>query len=99
MNVDVSILISALSLVISAVVGFTAIRNNNSSNDRQEASQLTMLIVKLENIAEGINEIKSEMGYLKGDVKDLRDRLIVVEQSTKSAHKRIDDLGNDEHSK
>lgn len=54
------------------------------------------MIVKLENINTGITEIKAEMKNVKSDVQELRDRLIVVEQSTKSAHKRLDGLvGND----
>jgi len=33
-----------------------------------------------------------ELENVKNDVQDLRDRLIIVEQSTKSAHHRIDGL-------
>ena len=50
------------------------------------------LIVKLENIGNGVNEIKSDMRNMRNDIQDLRDRLIIVEQSTKSAHHRLDGL-------
>ncbi|MBR0425823.1 MAG: hypothetical protein IJK01_06865 [Clostridia bacterium] len=92
MMVDVPILISALSLLVAIIVAITSIRSRNASSDKQEASQITTLIVKLENIADGVNEIKSDMRNVKNDVQDLRDRLIIVEQSTKSAHHRIDGL-------
>lgn len=82
--------ISALSLIVSIVVGFSAIKSRNSSDIRQESSQLTTLIVKLENIADGVNEIKAELRNVKDDVRELRDRVIAVEESTKQAHKRID---------
>ena len=91
MTIEIPILISVLSLVVSAIVGFTSIKSRNSANDRQEASQLTTLIVKLETIADGVNEIKADLRNMKDDVRELRDRVIAVEQSTKSAHKRIDD--------
>ena len=87
-----STIISLCSLIIAMVVAFSNIRNKNYVNDRESASQITTLIVKLENIADGINEIKSEMKSMKSDVDDLRERLIRVEQSTKSAHHRMDTL-------
>lgn len=93
----IPVAISALSLVVSVIVGFSAIRSRNSTDTKQEASQLTTLIVKLENIADGVNEIKADMRNIKDDVKELRERVIVVEQSTKSAHRRIDDCLGEEH--
>lgn len=91
-TIDISVLISVVSVVIAAVVAVTTIRRNNTTDDRQEASNLTTLIVKLENISEGVNEIKSDMRNMKSDIQDLRDRLIRVEQSDKSAHHRLDNL-------
>lgn len=92
MVIDVPILISALSLLVAIIVAITSIRRGNSADDKQSASQITTLIVKLENIADGVNEIKSDMRNVKNDVQDLRDRLIIVEQSCKSAHHRIDGI-------
>ncbi len=92
MQVDVTIIISFMSLLVAVVVGITNIRRNNATDDRQEASETTTLIVKLENINDGVNEIKSDMRNLRNDVQDLRDRLIMVEQSTKSAHRRLNTL-------
>ena len=92
MVIDVPILISALSLLVAIIVAITSIRSRNASTDKQEASQITTLIVKLENIADGVNEIKSDIRNVKNDVQDLRDRLIIVEQSCKSAHHRLDGL-------
>ena len=88
----IPVLISALSLIVSIVVGFSAIRSRNTLDTREEASQLTTLIVKLENIADGVNEIKADLRNIKNEIQDLRDRLIIVEQSTKSAHNRLDIL-------
>lgn len=92
MKIDVPILISVLSLLVAAAVGISSIKRNKSSDDRQEASEMTTLIVKLENINNGVNEIKSDMRNMRSDIQDLRDRLIIVEQSTKSAHHRLDSI-------
>lgn len=92
MQVEVTVIISFMSLFVAGIVGITNIRRNNATDDRKEASETTTLIVKLENINEGVNEIKSDMRNLRNDVQDLRDRLIMVEQSTKSAHHRLNTL-------
>lgn len=92
MAVNPSVLISALSLVVAVIVAVSNIGSRNSESTRQSASQITTLIVKLENIADGITEIKSDMRNIKGDVQELRDRLIIVEQSVKRCHERVDTL-------
>ncbi|MBR1732169.1 MAG: hypothetical protein IJ729_00270 [Alloprevotella sp.] len=90
--VSVPVLISGLSLAVAVIVAITNLRRNNAADDRRAATETTTLIVKLENINNGVNEIKSDMRSMKSDIQDLRDRLIIVEQSAKSAHHRIDTL-------
>lgn len=92
MQVEITVLISFVSLCVAGIVGITNIRRNEATDDRKEASETTTLIVKLENISEGVNEIKSDMRNIRNDVQNLRDRLIMVEQSTKSAHHRLNIL-------
>lgn len=98
MSIDISLLLSAVSVCVAVVVAVTNIKRSNAHDSHREASDLTTLIVKLENINEGINEIKSEMRNMKNDIQDLRDRLIIVEQSVKSAHHRIDTINSKEKS-
>ena len=45
---------------------------------------------------EEVEEIKNEIKTVKQDIEKLRERVIIVEQSAKSAHKRIDGI-KDEH--
>lgn len=96
MTIEIPTLISAVSLIIALIVALNNIRNQHYHNDSESASQTATLIVKLESIADGVNEIKADMRNMKNDVQDLRDRLIIVEQSTKSAHHRIDCIENKE---
>ncbi len=90
MTIETSVLISVVSVGFAVYMGLTNIKRNKTSDDKTDASQLTTVIVKLENIGNGITEIKNEMGNVKNDLKDSRDRIIVVEESTKAAHKRLD---------
>lgn len=92
MQIDISFLIAIISLSLSAVVGLSGLRRNAKHDDRQEASSLTTLLVKIENINNGINEIKSDMRGVRADIQDVRERLVLVEQSVKSAHHRIDTI-------
>ncbi len=92
MTIEVALVISALSLIFAVYSGVTSMKRSQKTDDKKEETELTTVIVKLENISTGISEIKNELGNIKIDVKELRDRLIVVEQSSKQAHKRIDGL-------
>lgn len=65
-------------------------KRNRESDDKKEATQMTTVICKLENIASDTTEIKSEMKSLKVEVQDLREKTVITEQATKSLHKRVD---------
>ena len=91
MTIEVALVISALSLAFGIYQGVSNMKRNQRTDNVQEASQMTTVIVKLENIGDGITEIKTDMRSVKDEIRDLRDRLIKVEQSTKDAHRRIDE--------
>lgn len=102
MTIEVALVISALSLAFGIYQGVSNLKRNQKADNVQEATQMTTVIVKLENIGAGISDIKSDMRNVKDEVKDMRDRLIKVEESTKSAHHRIDEWlknyqGGNEH--
>lgn len=98
MTIEITILISVVS--VSAAI-FFGIKSNHRA-DRQDIEQQkkeaaadaannTAVLVKLETIGVGVTEIKNEMQSMKTDVRELSERIVVVEQSTKSAHKRLDE--------
>ena len=82
----VPIVISVLSLIFAF---YTYAKKANADS----ASEMTTVIVKLENIGSGIADIKAEIASLKNDQKDDHDKLIKVETSLSSAWKRINELG------
>ena len=81
----ISILISGAALLITIIL-------NIKSSTKDDSAQITTVIVKLENIQQIVMETKQDIKSVKSDVKDIDHRLTIVEQSTKSAHKRIDNL-------
>ena len=92
MTIEVALVISALSLAFGIYQGVSNMKRNQRADNVQEATQMTTVIVKLENIGAGISDIKSDMRNVKDEVRELRDRIIKVEDSVKHAHRRIADF-------
>lgn len=92
MTIEVALVISGLSLAFGIWQGISSMRRNNRKDDREDATQLTTVIVKLENISNGVNEIKNEINNVKNDIKESREKIIRLEEAVKQAHKRIDQI-------
>jgi len=90
MTIEVALLISGISLAFGLYQGVSNLKRNNNIDVKKDVSEMTTVIVKLENIGNGITEIKSELGNVKQDMKEIIERLVKVEESSKSAHKRLD---------
>jgi len=89
---SISVIISILSLGVAAVVGFTNLKRNQTTDNRQTAAEMTTVIVKLETLNNNISEMKADVRNTRADLQEIRDRLIICEQSTKSAHHRLNVL-------
>lgn len=92
MTIEIALIISAVSLGFGIYQGVSNLRRNDRQDNRAEATQITAVIVKLETIGEGVNEIKVDMRNIKNEINDIRERLTKVEESTKSAHHRLDGM-------
>ena len=77
---------------ISCIVAFIALWRNLHSDTKHDAGQLMEIIVKLETINENVKEVKSDTKEVKSDMDKAKERIIITEESTKAAHKRIDAL-------
>lgn len=92
LSIEFTVLISVVSVCAAIYFGLSNLRRSQKNEDREEATLLTTLLVKLENIGTGVTEIKSEMKSVKDELKENSHRLVKVEESAKQAHKRIDEL-------
>ncbi len=89
---EAAIIISAVGLLLNFAGYF---RNSKKDTKEETASEIathTSVMIKLESIGQCTTDIKSEVVSVKGDVRDIRDKVIRIEESTKQAHKRIDTL-------
>lgn len=61
MTLELSIVISVLSVSFALYSGISNLKRNDKKDTAEETAQLTTVIVKLENIGDGVSEIKSDM--------------------------------------
>lgn len=81
-----------IPVIISALALLFAIYSFFSKTSRDNASELTTVIVKLENIGSGIADIKAELNTIKKDQRDDHDKLIRLDESLESAWHRINSI-------
>jgi hypothetical protein len=77
-----------IPIALSALALFLSIFRNGKT----DAAQLTTLTVKLESIQTSLADIKADMRRDDAEKRETRERLITVEESAKSAHKRINTI-------
>lgn len=98
MTTIITIIIAALSLSLSTYV---ALRNNRKADDKDIADKVardTRIDLKLEEISNYVKEIRDDNSEMKRQVVEMNRQLVIVEQSVKSAHHRIDRIEGKEES-
>lgn len=78
--------------ILSFLIAAFALGRSLRGDAKTDAGQMMEIIVKLETINENVKEVKSDMKDVKMDMEKAKERLTIVEQSVKAAHKRIDGL-------
>ncbi|MDR1159761.1 MAG: hypothetical protein LBK69_03950 [Syntrophomonadaceae bacterium] len=94
MSMEVSLLIAGISLAFALYSGISNLKRNSKADTQKDTAAMTMVLVKLENITQGITEIKSELSVMRKDFQELHDKVIINEQSLKSAWRMIDTIEN-----
>ena len=92
MTIEITILISIISVSTAIFMGIKNNKRADNAGVEKQTANMTSITVKLENIISGMAEIKSEVTGIKRDYKEVIERVIVVEQIAKSAQKRIDSI-------
>ena len=89
----------ATETIISLVLAFCALlftalsfRRTQNQDTSKVATDRATMTADVKYIRSSIDEIKLENRAIQRDVGDLKTKVVEIEQSTKSAHKRLDDL-------
>ena len=82
--------------ILGGVIGYATYLMNSRKNVKQETKEdvamSTKLDTKLDMISKNIDEIRLDNKDFNKTIHQLGERLSAVESSTKSAHRRIDNL-------
>ena len=88
MNIEVT----AISTIAGVIIGFMGYRKTAQKDIEDDASQKTVVATKLDYISKGVDDIRLDIKAQDTKISNVIERLIKVEESTKSAHHRLDDL-------
>lgn len=83
-------LLGAAGVVVSMLLGISYHRRLKEQDLIDDVSTETTLKVDIDYIKRGIDDIKTEQRRMYEDYSRLSERVIRVEESVKSAHKRLD---------
>lgn len=92
MTIEVSLLVGIVSVAFAVYFGLKSNRRNDVKDIEDRAANNAKVNMKLDNISQTVNDIKYDISTTKKEVRDLTERVVSVEQSTKSAHHRLDDF-------
>jgi len=92
---NISTYISIASLCFAILSWFVVLLKNNGKDTEQRIIERTEVNCKLDMINNNVCDIKNDVATTKDEMKKIDNRLVVVEQSCKSAHHRLDTLEAD----
>ena len=84
--------ISAVSVLVVLIFNLKGSKRTDNKDIAREAEEKAETKIMLRQICADVSDVKGNMTTIRSDMQDLNRRVVVVEQSTKSAHKRIDDF-------
>lgn len=93
----IGVCISAISAVVVLIFNLKGSKRTDTKDIAREAEEKAETKILLRQIGADVSDVKSNMSTMRVDIKDLREKVIIVEQSAKSAHKRIDDYMKANH--
>ena len=86
----IAIIISFASLCFAVWIGLKGTKRTDVKDIEERAKENARINYKLDEITSNTRDIKNDITSIANDVRQHNDRLIIVEQSCKSAHKRLD---------
>ena len=96
MTIELGVLIAVVGVVLSIASSHHGRKKDLKTETKEDTTQMTTIIVRLETIMAGMAEIKtelrSEIANIKNDLKETTEKGIKVEQSDKAAWRAIDEI-------
>lgn len=90
MTIEVALVVSFLSAAFSIYFGLKNTKHTDVEDIERRAADSAKTNAKLDSISSTVNDIKYDISATRKDVQNLNERVVSVDASCKSAHKRID---------
>lgn len=86
------LIITIVSVSCAIFFGIRTATRNKTQDDKHDADMLARIDTSLISVKDSIGEIKTDLKGVIAENRELRERIVAVESSCKSAHHRIDGL-------
>ncbi len=90
MSIEITLLISAIATAFAIFFGLKSNRREDVKTIEERAAKNAEIIYKLDTISGTVIDIKDDVSTTRKKVEEMDRRLVIVEQSSKSAHHRLD---------
>lgn len=92
MTIELGVLIGLVSTISGVAFGYMANQRATKKETKDDTKDHTELKTNLDYIRRGVDDIRIDLKAQESKVSDLAGSVIRLEESTKSAHKRIDNI-------
>lgn len=89
---EANLMIGIASAFIGILAGAIGIKRTLKNDIKEESNSQTKLEMQLNYISRGVDDIRLELKAQDNKINSLSEKVARLEESSKSAHKRIDDL-------
>lgn len=87
-----TISVGLICTILGVLISYLGLQRNKSSDTKHETRESTTVAVKLDYISKGVDDIRLDIKSQDKKIGDLVERVVKVEESTKSAHHRMDNF-------
>jgi hypothetical protein len=91
--------IGLLCSIGGVILGWFGFLRLSKQDAKDEGGSIARVEAKLDYVGKGVDDIRLDIRDQGRKIETVQDRLTRVEESTKSAHKRLDGLGKEEMAK
>ena len=84
--------IGLICTILGATIGYLTYKRNSTKDLQEGASRQTAVDTKLDYISKGVDDIRIDIKTQDKRITDLAEKVVRIEESTKSAHHRIDSI-------
>lgn len=92
MTIEIALLLSIISVGFSVYFGAKNARHTDTKDIERQVADTTRLNTKLDMIQSDTQEIKSDVRTMNKKIEEQGREIVILDQSLKSAHKRIDGI-------